>query len=64
MYFPINTEVHLIPDYSEVLLRVQHLVRSLNDAFNDKDHSRAAGLSDELLVQARVLQLVIKDKQQ
>lgn len=49
-------------DYSEILIRVAQVQRSLTDSLNDKDAERARGLADELLWQARQLQLVLRDE--
>jgi hypothetical protein len=49
-------------DYSEILIRVSQVQRSLTDSLNDKDTERARGLADELLWQARQLQLVLRDE--
>jgi len=50
-----------MPDYSEILIRIAQVQRSLTDSLNNKDTERARGLSGELLWQARQLQLVLRD---
>lgn len=49
-------------DYSEILIRVAQVQRSLTDSLNANDVERARGLADELLWQARQLQLVLRDE--
>ena len=51
-----------MPDYSEILIRVAQVQRSLTDALNANDFERARALADELLYQARALQLVLKEE--
>lgn len=51
-----------MPDYSEILIRVAQVQRALTDALNANDFEHARGLADELLFQARALQLVLKEQ--
>lgn len=50
-------------DYSEILIRVAQVQRSLTDSLNARDVEHARGLADELLYQARALQLLLKEQQ-
>lgn len=59
---PLTKREAEMPDYSEILIRVAQVQRSLTDSLNDKDVERARGLADELLYQARALQLLLKDQ--
>ena len=47
--------------YSEILIRVAQVHRSLTDRLNENDREGARALADELLWQARQLQLVLRD---
>jgi hypothetical protein len=49
-------------DYSEILICVAQVQRALTDALNARDIEHARGLADELLYQARALQLVLKEE--
>lgn len=51
-----------MPDYSEILIRVAQVQRSLTDRLNASDLEGARALADELLWQARQLQLVLRDE--
>ena len=50
-----------MPDYSEILIRVAQVQRSITDRLNANDVDGARALADELLYQARALQLVLKE---
>ena len=50
-----------LPDYSEILIRVAQVQRSITDRLNANDVDGARALADELLFQARALQLVLKE---
>lgn len=49
-------------DYSEILIRVAQVQRSITDRLNAHDIEGARALADELLWQARQLQLVLRDE--
>lgn len=60
---PLTKREAEMPDYSEILIRVAQLQRSLTDCLNEKNAERARGLADELLFQARSLQLVLREEE-
>jgi hypothetical protein len=48
-------------DHSEILIRVAQVQRSITDRINARDIEGARALADELLWQARQLQMVLRD---
>ena len=49
-----------MPDHSEILIRIAQVQRSITDRLNARDIEGARALADELLFQARALQLVLR----
>ncbi len=49
-------------DHSEILIRVAQVQRSITDRINARDIEGARALADELLWQARQLQMVLRDE--
>jgi hypothetical protein len=51
----------MMPDYSEILIAVAKTNRQLTDHLNARDIVTARWLADELMFQARQLQLLLRE---